>query len=292
MKIFSKTPVEMIPTYKDIVEMKKLTKEQRVNDLIKLRDYDANENKRCFHGNPFIYHYQIDNLCKVKTNGSSLYDVMKNDREKLWAETQKRKRSGTDANRMFECYRVNRGSVVIFKSTTAKYLYKKFGATSVLDPTAGWGGRMLAAWSLGIPYIGFDTNEKMKTAYEDMMEEMACMDGPCDLTMRFEDSLTADWSGIEYDFVLSSPPYINLEIYEGMTPFESAEKFYMKFLIPLIKKCLDNCKPGGWVCFNISPKMYKDLMKFGFKACDEQHDLLQQKKKGIDKGDKIYCWRT
>ena len=28
----------------------------------------------------------------------------------------------------------------------AKHIYKKYGATSVLDPTSGWGGRMLGAW--------------------------------------------------------------------------------------------------------------------------------------------------
>ena len=288
-----------IPTYKDIVEHKKLIEEQRKADLKKVRDYSATENKRCFHGNPFIYHYQLDNLCRVGTSGktkhTSLYSVMEEGAEggpsKLWAETEKRGRTGTPACRMFECHRVNRGSVSIFKATTAKYIYQKFGATSVLDPTAGWGGRMLGAWGLGIPYVGFDTNTKMIPAYEAMMEEMASLPGPCDLSMRFEDCLTADWSEIEYDFVLTSPPYINLEVYEGMTPFESKEKFYKDFLCPLITKCITNCKKGGWVCFNISPPMFKDLMATGFKKPDEEHDLLQQKRQGKDKQDKIYCWR-
>jgi len=212
---------------------------------------------------------------------------------KLYEEMIKRERTGTDANRMFECFRVNRGSVVFFKPSTAKWIYKKFGATSVLDPTAGWGGRLLGAWSLGLPYVGFDTNINLQRPYEEMMETLAGFAGiNCDLEMRFEDCLKADWSDISYDFVLTSPPYINLEVYQGMTPFESDTAYYDGFLLPLITKCIRYCKTGGWVCFNISPKMFQELKKRGFREPEEQHDLLQQKRSGRDKQDKIYCWRA
>ena len=40
----------------------------------------------------------------------------------------------------------------------------------MLDPTAGWGGRMLGAWALGIDYTGVDTNTNMKIAYDNMMD--------------------------------------------------------------------------------------------------------------------------
>jgi hypothetical protein len=292
-------------TFDEIVKHKEISQAEQHEDLQKLKKFSATENKRCFAGNPFLYHHQMANLCKVKVNNKpSLFDIVK-DKEsytKLYNNTMKLKRTGTLANRLFEANRFN-NAVVFFKPTTAKWLYKKMGATAILDPTAGWGGRMLGAWALDIPYTGIDTNTNMIPAYEEMMMELAtinkyesliCADEYTETTnykMIWQNCLTVDFSTINYDFVLTSPPYINLEVYENMTPYKSNEYFYKKFLIPLLDKCLANIKNDGWVCFNISSNMYADLMKFGYRQCDAEEDLLQQKRLGKDKQDKIYCWK-
>ena len=195
----------------------------------------------------------------------------------------------------------------MFKATTAKYLYQKYNATSVLDPIAGWGGRMLGAWSLGINYTGIDTNIEMVDAYNDMMtflkEESGFKnalfsdDHKSKLDMIWQSALDVDFSKLDYDFVLTSPPYVNLELYEHMEPWESDLKFCTEFFIPLWQKCVDNIKKGGHVCFNISPKMYEDAISFGLPVCDDEENLLQQMgqksndlKKGKKKQDKIYIW--
>jgi DNA modification methylase len=196
----------------------------------------------------------------------------------------------------------------MFKSTTAKYLYKKYSATKVLDPTAGWGGRMLGAWSLGIDYIGIDTNTEMIPAYNNMMAFLNAetgfdnalfkIDNGSTLNMIWQSCLDVDFSKIDYDFVLTSPPYINLEIYEHMEEWDNDKAFYETFFIPLWQKCVSNIKKGGHVCFNISPKMYADAVKHGLTPCHDEEDLLQQMgqktdalKKGKKKQDKIYIWR-
>jgi hypothetical protein len=185
---------------------------------------------------------------------------------------------------------------VMFKSTTAKYLYQKYNATSVLDPTAGWGGRMLGAWALGIDYTGIDTNTNMKPAYDSMIDVLdnktpAIFEKP-NLQMIWQSALDVDFSKLDYDFVLTSPPYVNLEIYEHMEPWESDEKFYTEFFIPLWQKCIDNIKQGGTICFNISPKMYDDAVSFGLPVCEDEEDLKQQlgQQTGKKKQDKIYIW--
>ena len=275
-------------TFQQVVDDKKLSDDEINKDLISLVKWDAKENTRKFCGNPTLYHYQMENLCKTKVKKEgSLFDIMNDDEKyaKLYTKTTKLARTGTLANRLFEAERFN-GAVVFFKPSTAKWLYKKFQATKVLDPTAGWGGRMLGAYALGISYTGIDTNINMKPAYDSMITKL----GKDNLNMIWESCLDTDFSKIDYDFVLTSPPYINLEVYENMTPFESNKSFHEKFLIPLITKCLAHIKNKGRVCFNISPKMYDDLLKFGFRACDEEYDLLQQKRLGKDKQDKIYCW--
>lgn len=286
-------------TIEDIENHKLITDDELRRDIDNLIAFQATNNVNNFFGNPFQYHFQLKNLLQCRReNGDTIYDVW-NDKEK-WSKlidsTRKRDRGGrTAAGNVYEAFRANTGSIVLFKATAAKYLYRKYGATSVLDPTAGWGGRMLGAWALGIDYTGFDTNLEMMVAYNDMYEFL------CDnyvrlfepkIRMVWQDCLSYDFSTIEYDFVLTSPPYVNMELYQHMSPWESDEQFYTEFFIPLKSKCMKHIKPGGHVCFNISPKMYDDALKYGLNPCDKEEDLIQQlgQQKGKKKQDKIYIW--
>jgi hypothetical protein len=298
-------------TIDDVENHKHITTAELHKDLNNLNKFTAVDNKNNFAGNPFLYHFQFKNLLKCRRqDGKTIYDIYNDPTEwtKLIESTRQRNRGGrTAAGNVFECFRINLGSVVMFKATTAKYLYKKYNATQVLDPTAGWGGRMLGAWSLGIDYIGIDTNIEMTSAYDSMIKflnEYTGFNNPnftivntSDLKMIWQSCLDVDFSQIEYDFVLTSPPYVNLEIYEHMDLWDSNEAFYRSFFIPLWEKCVKHIKSGGRVCFNISPKMYEDALTFGLTACDEEEDLLQQMgqkktaiKKGKKKQDKIYIW--
>ena len=287
-------------TIEQIEDHKLITQEELNKDLENLFGYDASENRNNFFGNPFLYHFQFKNLIKChREGGDTIYDIYKDKEkwDKLIDSAKKRNRGGrTAAGNVYECFRINLGSVVMFKSTTAKYLYQKYNATSVLDPTAGWGGRMLGAWALGIDYTGIDTNINMKSAYDGMIEMLnnktpAIFEQP-KLEMLWQSALDVDFSNIDYDFVLTSPPYVNLEIYEHMEPWDSDEKFYIDFFIPLWQKCMDNIKPGGTICFNISPKMYEDAVSFGLPVCEDEEDLKQQlgQQTGKKKQDKIYIW--
>jgi len=298
-------------TIDDIVNHKLITDQALLLDLANLNRFPGVENSNNFYGNPFLYHFQFANLlhCTRERNGKprdTIYDIWADPVKKAFLidQTRKRNRGGkVPANNVFECYRINTGSIVMFKSVTAKYIYKKYGATRVLDPTAGWGGRMLGAWSLGIDYVGIDTNVELKPAYDGMMDflmnktssfgnDLFEVDHKSNLTMIWESCLTVDYSKIDYDFVLTSPPYINMELYRGMDPWQSDRVFYEDFFIPLFNKCVNNIKKGGTVCFNISPKMYADALKYGLTPCDSEEDLLQQlgQKMGKKKQDKIYIW--
>jgi hypothetical protein len=303
-------------TISDIENHKNITTAELQRDLKNLNKFEAASNENNFAGNPFLYHFQFKNLLNCRRqDGKTIYDIWNDTAEqvKLIEQTKLRNRGGrTAAGNVFECFRINLGSVVMFKATTAKYLYKKYKAKSVLDPTAGWGGRMLGAWSLGIDYTGCDTNTEMTPAYDAMMafldaeleavnglsSNLFSMERDFELKMIWQSCLDVDFSQINYDFVLTSPPYINLELYEHMEPWETDQAFYEQFFIPLWQKCVDNIQPGGHVCFNISPKMYADALKHGLTPCDEEEDLLQQMgqkanalKKGKKKQDKIYVWK-
>lgn len=298
-------------TIDDIVNHKLITDQALLLDLDNLNKFSGDENSNNFYGNPFLYHFQFANLlhCTRERNGKprdTIYDMWADPVKKafLIEQTRKRNRGGkVPANNIFECYRINTGSIVMFKSVTAKYIYKKYGATKVLDPTAGWGGRMLGAWSLGIDYVGIDTNDEMKPAYDGMIDflnnktqsfgnGLFSVEHRANLSMIWDSCLNVDYSKIDYDFVLTSPPYENMELYSKMTPWSTPEEFYKDFLIPMYEKCVKHIKPGGKVCLNISPKMMERALSFGLPPCDLEEDLLQQlgQKMGKKKQDKIYIW--
>lgn len=300
-------------TIADIENHKNITTAELCRDLDNIKKFSATTNKNSFAGNPFLYHFQFRNLLKCRRqDGKTIYDIHRDSLawDKLIESTRDRNRGGrTAAGNVFECFRINLGSVVMFKATTAKYLYKKYNAKSVLDPTAGWGGRMLGAWAQGINYTGIDTNIEMIPAYNDMIRFLDDHDNKDfdtnlfeiekgqKLNMIWQSCLDVDFGKIDYDFVLTSPPYINLEIYEHMTEWNNDTAFYREFFIPLWEKCVKHIRPGGHVCFNISPKMYEDAVKNGLTVCDDDEDLKQQMgqkvnslKAGKKKQDKIYIW--
>ena len=172
--------------------------------------------------NKIIYHFMLQHLLNVKKpNGKSFIEIMTDNdlKFKLIEQVEKRNRTGTMANKMFECWRINTGSVVFFKVPQSIYLYTRFGATKVLDPTAGWGGRAIGALSCGIEYTGIDTNVNLKESYDRMLENKK------GITMIWENCLDVDFSNIDYDFVLTSPPYANTEIYQHMTPWKNSDDF-------------------------------------------------------------------
>ena len=117
-------------TVQDIENHKNIDTRALRKDLDNLNKFDASSNANNFAGNPFLYHYQFKNLLECRReDGKTIYDIAADPVQwnKLIENTRVRNRGGrTAAGNVFECFRINLGSVVMFKSTTAKYLYKKY----------------------------------------------------------------------------------------------------------------------------------------------------------------------
>ena len=279
-------------TIQDIIEEKRSTHAEIVKDLKKLKSWKPTCEKQCFAGNKTLYHFQMENLLRTRVVGKKkiLEEILLDEKEynELEKRVVKLGRTGTIASRFFEAYRFNQG-VFFFKPTVAKWIYSEFHATHVLDPTAGWGGRMLGANALGIHYTGIDTNINLRPAYQQMMD---IIKDP-KMNMIWEDTLAVDYEAIDYDFVLTSTPYVNkygkmVEVYEHQVIMDD---FYGKFLIPLIQKCLRHIKRNGKVCFNMNSIMYEEVEK-RFRPADQQYNMLQQKRLCKDKGEKLYVWNS
>ena len=109
----------------------------------------------------------------------------------------------------------------IFRAHLAADLFALLGATRVLDPCAGWGDRLIGA--LAVPavrrYLGCDPNPALRLPHAHMARELAPLRADAGeggayevLPLPFEDApLPAQ---PDFDCVLTSPPYFDLELYE------------------------------------------------------------------------------
>jgi hypothetical protein len=278
-----------LPSFEDMIQARK--SDQRMDDVRKLVEWDGSTSTIKLIGNNFINHHQFENISKTKFEGkASLYETMQTPAsiQKLFDNVCDKSKH-TCSKRQLSMHMTQafsrRSPVCFFKPSIAKHFYKKFNATKVLDPTAGWGGRMLGAYACGIEYIGIDTNTDLKPAYASMIDEL---NYPA--KMIWDSCLNVDFSTLDYDFVLTSPPYFNKEIYENMKPFENKKIFYVDFLIPMIEKCIKYNK-GQWVCININPEYYNELIAY-FRPADriEEYQQSTAKKEGKPKMEYVYCW--
>ena len=277
-------------TLEDIIADRQLSHDALLREISSLKKTTGISNV----GNRILYHFQVGNLLQTRRikKKYTLPEILQNKEEydKLlrWTETLKRNKKQTPARKMYETYTLTH-PIVFFKPSVAKWLYSKFNATHVLDPTAGWGGRMLGAHALGIHYTGIDTNISLQPAYQGMMELM----GDAKMRMIWEDTLAVDYEPINYDFVLTSTPYVDkkgemVEVYEHQVPLED---FYGVFLVPLIQKCLRYIKRQGRVCFNMNAAMYAEVSA-RFRPANEEHIMVQSRRldKANNNVEKIYVW--
>ena len=161
----------------------------------------------------------------------------------------------------YAVFRLYYGAIHGFKPLVAKWMYCTYKPRiAVLDFSAGWGGRCLGAMSLGIPYIGIDTNVDLRPAYERMAQEL---DPQGKVTMRFHDAAATDFSKFKYDMVFTSPPYFKtvrpIEGYAHMPHYADRADFNARFLFPVVRKTYAHMARGGTYALNIPDDMYDEI---------------------------------
>lgn len=276
-------------SYEDIISSKVISDTMIMRDFENIKKLKADEIPNSFAGNKIIYHYMFKELVETKRDKVKLLKEVYDDPEqiKYWIDqTIKMDRRPKLDHIMpidiFECYRRCKGSVNTFKAGITKHLITKYKGTKILDPTAGWGGRLLGARSMDCEYTGIDTNLNLKQGYDQLTAKFGG-------TMIFDDCLKVDFSQIKFDLVITSPPYFNLEQYNHMTPWENNKAYYTDFLIPLINKLIEHIEIGGSICINISDYMYADMIKYGGIEATEFFALKQQMG-GKKNKEFIYVW--
>ncbi len=280
---------------------------ERKKEYNKLCKYDASQNKNSFIGNKIVYHYDKVGLIETRYKGGpNLIEIYEKDPQKYWERVCKMDRRKGKEPTIRDAYELNK-AITFFKPTTAKHLVQRFCGLGtaesnkrVFDPCAGWSGRLLGTLSAGHIYTGCDTNPIIKKRTDALLNYLH--DNKLITDQQWEDCNVFHRSCVEpppaeevgsADFSFTSPPYNNLEVYNGMKVFVDDDDYYINFLIPMIKMMLHMVKPACWVAVNVSPKIYDTLVgKYEYPECEDRIDFLQQMgQQSGKKKDYVYCWQ-
>ena len=221
------------------------------------------ENMRSRAGLDALDYYFLGHRLKAKTKRHlSFYDAMRDpDRvtqlTDLVVRYKKKPLSDYDETGLlkaqYQVFQLYYGTINQFRPVVARWIYQRFSPrVGILDISAGWGGRALAAMSLGIPYIGVDANEKLKPAYE----HLKTLQPGAKVRMIFRPSEEVSFANMSYDLVFTSPPYFMLEEYEKMPAYGSKQGFIDRFLIPVVMKAWMHLLPG-YMALNMPEEMYE-----------------------------------
>jgi hypothetical protein len=200
----------------------------------------------------------------------------------------------------YDVFQLYYGSVNQFKPLVAKWVYEHYSPThGILDPSAGWGGRALAALSLGIPYTGIDANANLAPAYRQLHR----LDPTAPLTMIFQPAETVDFQAFDYDLVFTSPPYFTIEEYEHMPDYPTKQDFFDRFLLPVMLAAWRHLRRRGHMVLNM-PKEMADALRPHLPPLHEtvkmplanRHpsNAVQQQRLGkqdTDRFEVLYVWR-
>lgn len=160
----------------------------------------------------------------------------------------------------------------------------------VLDPCAGWGGRLLGAVSYGAHYIAFEPNT---TTYNNLMKMVNFLGIQHQVTLICDDARNMNKYNLpKADLVLTSPPYFDLEVYtheasQSITSTPTYQDWADGFLREIIKLGIEHLNPNGVSCWNVGKVRNRDMnddvlkyhTEFNFEKINTL-DVLSSKRQG------------
>ena len=256
-------------------EIKNISFEKACSDFRALKNINFSDKKNTIQhsakvGNAVMDYYFFKHRLHTKIKrGISYYEWIKTNWKQNESEYRMYKfnlaQGKNHEQARYGVFRLYYGSSQGFKPLIAKWLYSLYQPkTAILDFSAGWGGRCLAAMAYGIPYIGIDTNTSLKSVYRKMVSEISkAEDSEYNVTMIFKDAATIKYEDYTYDMVFTSPPYFKTlrlaEVYPHMPKYSSRIEFNTKFLFPVVQNSYKNLKRGGTFAINIPTDTFDDI---------------------------------
>lgn len=141
-------------------------------------------------------------------------------------------------------------------------LNKDYGEIKILDPSAGWGDRMICAMSLKVAeYNGFDPNSHLIKGYNDILTELGpiigldpeipCANGNGRYNIQIQEFEKSAISPEYYDIAITSPPFFTLEVY-GRKKINGDYRTWMeRMYTPYLLNMCNAVKIGGYIIIYI-----------------------------------------
>ena len=255
-----------------------LTKDQIARELELLVRYEA---ERCMRGRTIIAstvglrlaNYFHPQMWHVRcTRYDSPYDTFEVDM-KLAAAIEKAltiwpDRYGAGASSLRRILRSFSNTVGVhnFRPTVAKAIVNRYTPEhgTIVDFSAGYGGRLLGALVLNRDYIGIDPSKEQVQGLRAIISE-------CKDHLNYTRSATILCGPAERlltrmppkhaDLLFSSPPYFNVERYRPTTNqsyflYRTLDQWLDRFLGPVITQAARVLKKGGYFVINIANRPY------------------------------------
>lgn len=123
-------------------------------------------------------------------------------------------------------------------------------AIRILDPSMGWGDRLIGALACDVKeYVGFDPNYALHKGYDKIATMFAENTKTKFISHRFDLDTLSKQSPLEFDLAFTSPPYYNFEVYTGTE--EDIKKDYATWLrdmyVPYLNDMVKSVRAGGYV---------------------------------------------
>ena len=164
-----------------------------------------------------------------------------------------------------------------FRPTAAKALIQRYSPLGgkLVDFSAGYGGRMLAAMAARRSYLGIDPSSSQIAGLRRMRQDVGAL-VQTDIELVHgcaEDVLPTLQTGI-VDLVLSSPPYFDLEKYsdeptQSYIRFPTYVEWKRHFLAVVVAQSHRLLRPGGYLLINVADvrpyPIHADTCKFAKK---------------------------
>jgi hypothetical protein len=163
----------------------------------------------------------------------------------------------------------------------AKSIYEYFGATRVLDPCAGWGDRMVGAFSSTTVkrYVGFDPNYHLRDGYRKIMSDFEFKETvsekshssfsisdkySCDIYSLPFESGSSRLGQETFDFAFTSPPFFDYEDYTETNP--KYVNWFTEFYEPLFQIVERHLKPNKFFAIHIDDTSAGKIRDFLFRG--------------------------
>ena len=196
----------------------------------------------------------------------------------------------------------------MYRPQMAKMICDRYNPKMVLDPCAGWGGRMLGCVASGAYYIAFEPNTETFNNLQRLIGFLGIQDK---VRIICDDALNMDKYDLpNFDLILTSPPYFDLEVYthedtQSIKIHNSYESWSENFLRNLIHKSLSLLNDGGVSCWNVGKvgkndmnddvllyHQERDFMKFTeFSVVSSKRQSNQSTKKNEKNSDKTIIYK-